>query len=301
MSPTLLAAVKAVAEEYPQTPIALSILAPPAIWQKYEAEGFLCFEDPSRAIAAVAALVGFGRAFARGSAGAPPALPRSVLPPPVAAVGEVEAKRILASAGIPVAGDIVALSAEEAAAAGEKLGFPVVLKINSPDIQHKSEIGGVALNLSDRAAVASAYAELTARARKRRPDARLEGVLVSPMVRGGVECILGVQRDPVFGPAVVFGLGGIFVEVMKDSVLRLAPFGTGEAMEMIRSIRGFPLLDGARGRPRMDQEALADALSRLSAYAAANAEAIESIDINPFIVLPKGAVAVDALIVPRKG
>lgn len=301
MSPTLLAAVKAVAEKHPETPIALSILAPPAIWQKYEAEGFLCFEDPSRAIAAVAALVRFGRAFAQQPAGAPPALPPAALPPPVKAVGEAEAKRILASAGIPVAEDIVALSVEEAVAAGEKLGFPVVLKINSPDIQHKSEIGGVALNLGGKSAVALAYVELMARARKHRPDARLEGVLVSPMVMGGVECILGVQRDPVFGPAVVFGLGGIFVEVMKDSVLRLAPFSTGEAMDMIRSIKGFPLLDGARGRPRMDQEALADALARLSAYAAANADAIESIDVNPFIVLPRGGIAVDALIVPRKG
>jgi len=119
------------------------------------------------------------------------------------------------------------------------------------------------------------------------------------MVTGGVECILGVNRDPVFGPAVVFGLGGIFVEIMKDSVLRLAPFGHDEARAMIRSIKGFPLLDGARGRPRMDQDALADALVKLSVYAAAHEDGIESIDINPFIVLPKGAKAVDALIVPR--
>jgi acyl-CoA synthetase (NDP forming) len=298
MSPTLLAAVKAVAEKYPQTPIALSILAPPAIWQKYEAEGFLCYEDPSRAIAAIAALVEFGKAFARPTAAMPPT-PPAALPPPRAAVGEAEAKRILASAGIPVTPDVVAHSPDEAVAAAEKLGFPVVLKINSPDIQHKSEVGGVALNLADKDAVAGAYVEVLARARRHRPDARLEGVLVSPMVTGGVECILGVQRDPVFGPAVVFGLGGIFVEVMKDSVLRLAPFGRDEAMDMIRAIKGFPLLDGARGRPRMDQEALADALARLSAYAAAYADAIESIDVNPFIALPQGGAAVDALIVPH--
>jgi len=301
MSPTLLAAVKAVAEKYPQTPIALSILAPPAIWQKYEAEGFLCFEDPSRAIAAIAALVEFGKAFERGPSAPVPPLPKGTLSPPSTAVGEAEAKRILASAGIPVVQDMVARSADEAVSAADRLGYPVALKVNSPDIQHKSEIGGVALNLADRAAVAKAYADLQARAKRHRPDARLEGVLVSPMVQGGVECILGVQRDPVFGPAVVFGLGGIFVEVMKDSVLRLAPFGHDEARAMIRAIKGFPLLDGARGRPKMDQDALADAIARLSAYAAANADTIESIDINPFIVLPKGAIAVDALIVPRKG
>lgn len=299
MSPVLLAAVKSVAERFPETPIALSILAPPAIWQKYEAEGFLCYEDPSRAIAAIAALVKFGKAFERGPQAPVPPLPKGALPPPASAVGEAEAKTILASAGIPVAEDIVAASADAAVAAAEKLGFPVVLKINSPDIQHKSEIGGVMLNLAGKDAVAKAYDELIHRAKKHRPDARLDGVLVSPMVTGGVECILGVNRDPVFGPVVVFGLGGIFVEIMKDSVLRLAPLGPDEARAMIRAIKGFPLLDGARGRPRMDQDALVDAIVKLSAYAAANEDKIESIDINPFIVLPRGAKAVDALIVPR--
>lgn len=299
MSPVLLAAVKAVAERFPQTPIALSILAPPAIWQKYEAEGFLCYEDPSRAIAAIAALVRFGQAFERGPGAPVPPLPSTALPPPSKPIGESEAKKILASASIPVAEDIVAASADAAVAAADKLGFPVVLKINSPDIQHKSEIGGVALNLADAKSVAASFADLLARAKKLRPDAKLEGVLVSPMVTGGVECILGVNRDPVFGPAVVFGLGGIFVEIMKDSVLRLAPFGHDEAHTMIRSIKGFPLLDGARGKARMDQDALADALVKLSVYAAAHADKIESIDINPFIVLPKGAKAVDALIAPR--
>lgn len=299
MSPVLLAAVKSVAERFPETPIALSILAPPAIWQKYEAEGFLCYEDPSRAIAAIAALVKFGKAFERGPQAPVPPLPKTALPPPSSAVGEAEAKKILASAGIPVAEDIVATGADQAVAAAEKLGYPVVLKINSPDIQHKSEIGGVMLNLATREAVATAFAELIARAKKHRPDARLEGVLVSPMVTGGVECFLGVNRDPVFGPVIVFGLGGIFVEIMKDSVLRLAPLAPDEARAMIRAIKGFPLLDGARGRPRMDQDALVDAIVRLSAYAAAHADKIESIDINPFIVLPRGAKAVDALIVPR--
>ncbi len=158
----------------------------------------------------------------------------------------------------------------------------------------------MALDLRDKQAVATAYAELRGRAAQHAPGARLDGIMVSPMLRGGVETILGVNRDPVFGPVVVFGLGGIFVEIMKDSVLRLAPFGRDTALEMVRAIKGFPLLDGARGRPKMDIGALADALVKLSVYAAANAGGIESIDVNPFIVMPKGAMAVDALIVPRK-
>ena len=121
------------------------------------------------------------------------------------------------------------------------------------------------------------------------------------MVSGGVETILGVVRDPVFGPVVMFGLGGIFVEVFKDVTFRIAPFGVDEAREMIREVKGYAMLQGVRGAPPADVEALAQALARLSAYAAANEDTLESIDVNPFIVRPKGegAAAVDALIIPR--
>jgi len=126
-------------------------------------------------------------------------------------------------------------------------------------------------------------------------------VLVAPMIRGGVETILGVQRDPVFGPVILFGLGGILVEVLKDVVLRIAPFDEAAAHEMIRSVQGYPILEGVRGQPPADVDALARALAQLSVFAHANADALETLDVNPFIVLPRGegAVAVDALIVPR--
>ena len=129
-----------------------------------------------------------------------------------------------------------------------------------------------------------------------------EGVLVAPMVAGGVETILGVQHDPLFGPAVMFGLGGIFVEALGDVVFRLAPFGLDEARRMIREIRGFKVLQGLRGAPPADLEALAEALARLSVLAAAAGARVESIDVNPFLVLPqgRGAVALDALVVPRR-
>ena len=172
------------------------------------------------------------------------------------------------------------------------------MKIVSPAILHKSEIGGVILNVATRDAAETAYRDLLARAERHAPEARIDGVLVAPMVSGGVETILGVVRDPVFGPVVMFGLGGIFVEVLKDVTFRVAPFGIDEARRMIREVRGYPMLEGVRGAPPADEEALAEALARLSVFSAANAEVLETIDVNPFIVLPKGegAVAVDALI-----
>jgi acyl-CoA synthetase (NDP forming) len=300
MSEPLRKAIKASADASPETLFALSILAPPDVRRRYESDGFLCYEDPTRTVAALAALVGFGRAFARPPATPAPALPKAALPLPMASIGEGEAKRILKSAGIPVVKSVLARSPDEAVRAAKQLGYPVVLKVSSPDIAHKSEMGGVMLDLKDADAVKKAFAELNVRAAKYRPDTQLDGILVSPIITGGVECILGVNRDPVFGPVVAFGLGGIFVEIIQDSALRLAPFAHDEAKQMIRAIKGFPLLDGARGRPKLDQNALADALVRLSVFANANAEHIESIDINPFMVLPKGGMAVDALIVPRK-
>ena len=147
-----------------------------------------------------------------------------------------------------------------------------------------------------------AYETLCERGRKHKLGAAIEGVVVAPMIDGGVETILGVKRDPVFGPVVVFGLGGVFVEVLQDVTRRLAPFGVEEAHEMIREIKGYPLLEGVRGGPVADVDALAEALSRLSVLAHENRDRIDSIDINPFLVLPEGqgACAVDALIVPRE-
>ena len=175
------------------------------------------------------------------------------------------------------------------------------MKIVSPDIQHKSDIGGVKLNLRSSDEVRSSYQAIMAAVGQHARDAAIDGILVAPMIAGGVETILGVHRDPVFGPVVLFGLGGIFVEVLKDVTFRIAPFGLDEAHRMIDEVRGRAMLDGVRGQPAADVDALADALSRLSVYAAANSEVIESIDINPFLVKAKGegAIAVDALILTQ--
>jgi hypothetical protein len=185
---------------------------------------------------------------------------------------------------------------EEAIAAAQRFGFPVVMKILSPDILHKSEIGGVLLDISDIESVRSGFALLLQRARSAAPSALIEGVLVAKQLKGGVECILGVHRDPVFGPMAMFGLGGIFVEVLKDVVFRRCPFGIDTAEAMIRSIKGAPVLLGARGRTKADVRALAEMLSRLSAFAVAAGDSLESIDLNPVLAMTEGAFAVDAVI-----
>jgi acyl-CoA synthetase (NDP forming) len=278
----------------------LSMVVPDELKARYEAAGYPVFDDPSRAIAAIAALVRFGRSFAKAPE-APQAAGPTIALPESGVLGEHESKRILAAAGIPVVEERLAADGAEAVAAFAAFGRPVALKIASPDIAHKTEMGGVLLGLADAAAVTQGFDELIGRARRHRPEARLDGVLVAPMREGGVETIIGVQRDPVFGPVVMFGLGGVFVEVLQDVTFRLAPFDDSEARAMIREIRGAALLDGVRGVAPADIAALAVALARVSQFAAAHADAIESIDINPFLVLPKGqgAVALDALIVPR--
>ena len=154
------------------------------------------------------------------------------------------------------------------------------------------------LNLDDEAAVKSGYAELRERVASAVPDAKINGVLVAVMITAGVETVLGVVRDPLFGPVVMFGLGGVFVEVLRDVVFKPAPFTVEEAKGLIGQVRGSALLHGVRGSPPADIDALAEALSRISLFAAANADTIASIDINPFLVLPRGAgaIAVDAFI-----
>jgi acyl-CoA synthetase (NDP forming) len=281
---------------YPDRLYVLSVIVPPERRDELEADGWVVHEDPTRAVMAIDAMGRFGAAFAAPAGEKPPEVHAITLPDTTPS--EAEAKRLLSSAGITSAPEQACGSADEAAAAAELFGFPVVMKILSPDILHKSEIGGVLLNVADPAAVRDGYDLLLARAHRAAPNARIEGVLVAKQLQGGVECILGIHRDPVFGPIAMFGLGGIFVEVMKDVVFRRCPFGADVAEEMIRSIKGAPLLLGARGRPKADVHALAQMLSRLSSFAAAAGPRLQSIDLNPVFAMPEGhgAFAVDAVI-----
>ncbi|MHA1528587.1 MAG: acetate--CoA ligase family protein [Alphaproteobacteria bacterium] len=273
------------------------MLAPGEMRQRYDAAGFPSFEDPTRAIVAMAALMSFGEAFAKGAA-VVPELPEFA-PLPAGTPGEREAKAALAAAGLPMVADRLASSANEAATAAAEIGSPVAMKIASPDILHKTEAGGVKLNVAA-ADAAAAYDAIVAHARAHAPEARIDGVVISRMVTDGVECILGARNDPVFGPVVLFGLGGVFTEVLNDVSFRRAPFGEATAREMIGELKGSALLNGARGRPAADVEALARAISRLSLFAAVHGDAIDSVEMNPLRAMPEGCLALDALIVKKE-
>jgi len=215
-------------------------------------------------------------------------------------VSEHVAKRILVDYGIPVTREALGPNRDGALAIAHSIGYPVALKVQSPDISHKTEARAVRLGIASDAELTAAYDEVIANARAYRKDAKIEGVLVQEMAKDGVEAILGVTNDPLFGPAVMFGLGGIFAEVLKDVSFRLAPVTASVAREMIEEIAGYPVLAGARGRPRADIGALVDAIVRLSALAVDLKDHVAELDINPLFVFGegKGVKAADALIKP---
>ncbi|HJT08950.1 MAG TPA: acetate--CoA ligase family protein [Stellaceae bacterium] len=286
-------------QRYPDTLFSLATFHTPEFRAAVTAAGCLIFDEPTYAVRAVAALAKFRRAFDTAPASPPAVSPAERLP--TGPLDEVAALAVLERAGIPSVAHRLVRSAAEAADAAAALGLPAALKIVSPDITHKTDIGGVALNLATADAVRRAFDEVTARVKKAQPAARITGCLVAPMApNGGVETILGAQWDPVFGPVVMLGLGGIFVEAMKDVTFRLAPFDEAEAHRMIGELRAASVLRGLRGRPPADLAALAKALAGLSRFAAAQGPALRSLDINPFLVLPEsqGALALDAVVIP---
>jgi acetyl coenzyme A synthetase (ADP forming)-like protein len=202
-------------------------------------------------------------------------------------VGEVEAKEILRAYDFNVLPGQLARTADEAVDIAERIGYPVVLKISSPDIIHKSDFGGVRINLATAEQVRDAFDLMMVRIQRRAPRARVRGAYVEKMGPRGREVILGMTRDPNFGPLLMFGLGGIFVEVMKDVTFYLAPITQDEAMQMLKSTRSYALLEGARGQEPVDLEAIASALQRISQLATDYPQ-IQELDINPFVVGPVG-------------
>ncbi len=209
---------------------------------------------------------------------------------------EIESKRVLTEAGIPVAKAHLAQTAREAVQAAEETGFPVVLKIVSPDVTHKSDVGGVKLGLNSAAEVEAAFEQITASVKAHQQDARIQGAAVQKMAAQGTEVIIGMSKDPQFGPVLMFGLGGILVEVLKDVAFRIVPLEPRDARQMVREIKGFPVLQGVRGQPPADLEALEKLILQLSQFVEAHPE-IEELDLNPVFAYPDGALAVDARIV----
>ena len=206
---------------------------------------------------------------------------------------EPEAYAILAAYDIPVLDYRLATSSEEAVTMAVEVGFPAVMKIVSPDVIHKSDAGGVKLNISDGAAAAGSYDDIIQAVGGAVPKAVIEGVLIAPMISGGVEVIMGMLRDPQFGPAVMFGLGGIFVEILKDVVFEIAPVERAAAERMIKSIKGYPLLAGARGSQPCHLESLIDIVTGLSRLALELPE-IKEIDLNPVLATPERSFCLDA-------
>jgi acyl-CoA synthetase (NDP forming) len=284
-----------------QHPVVMLCVADDATVRAYESEGFLVYEDAARAAKAIGALKHFGKSFARESVQNSHSMPESQ-PIPTGMLSEVQAKTLLGAIGVPMLNEVLARSAEEAVAAAAQAGSPVALKIVSPDILHKTEIGGVLLNVCGVGAVRDGFETLIARARQATPEARIDGVLVSPMAPKGIETILGVTRDPIFGPVVMFGLGGIFAECFRDASFRVAPIDAAEARRMVDETRAAVLLRGWRGAKPCDVDALVNTLMTLSQFAAAHADTVESIDINPFLVLAEGegALALDGAMIRRQ-
>jgi len=209
---------------------------------------------------------------------------------------EEESKKLLRELNIETTQLSVASSKEEAVAESSKIGFPVVLKIASPDITHKSDAGGVKVNLNSAEEVAQAYEDIMESCKKQFPAARIDGVSVQNMVQPGIEVIIGMTKDSQFGPVIMFGLGGVWVEVLKDVSFRIAPLTESDAAKMIKEIKGFSLLKGYRGTPPADIAVLEDMLMKISRYAAETPD-IKEIDLNPVFAYSDHAVAVDARVI----
>ena len=217
------------------------------------------------------------------------------------ALAEHPSKQLLALYGVGIPREEIADSAGAAAAAASRIGYPVALKIHSPEIMHKTEAGGLRLGLANAAQVKEAYAAVMANAAANRPDARLDGVLVAPMAAAGLEMIVGAYQDAEFGPVLLAGLGGVLVEVLRDTALRVAPVSPGQALLMLDELKGSARLDGARGQAAVDRAAVAGVLAALSTMMLELREWIAEVDINPLIVHAdgRGATVADALVVLR--
>jgi len=209
---------------------------------------------------------------------------------------EPEAKTVCIKCGIPVTNFKVAKNEAETVKFAEQIGYPIVLKIVSPDIIHKSDVGGVIVGLKTAKDVRNAYHQILKDVKKHKADAKIAGVLVQEMAPSSTEVIVGAIKDPQFGPALMFGLGGIFVEVLKDVTFRVAPITEDEACEMITEVKAYPLLKGYRGQPPADTEAIVQILLKTSRLVMEHQE-IKELDLNPIMVYEKGAKTVDARII----
>lgn len=295
LSERLLQTLAEVRARHRQGNAALCIIGTKEATRSYEEAGYLVFEEPARAVHALSAIAAIAEGFDRMPSRAPGTGAASMTRGE--RFNEVQAKALLARWGIRTPAERFARTEAAAVALAGELRAPLALKVVSADLAHKSDVGGVALRIApDKIAVACA--SMRAEVAHRAPHAPIEGFLISEMISGGVEVIVGARRDTLFGPVVVVGLGGILVELFKDVSLRLAPVTVEGAHDMIRELRALPLLRSYRGKPASDIGALAKTIAAVSRFAADNEDALDSVEINPLVVLPEGqgAIALDAVI-----
>ncbi len=209
---------------------------------------------------------------------------------------EIESKQLIKQAGISVSDTRLAISGEEAISISKQFGFPVVLKITSPDVVHKSDAGGVQVGLKTSKQVGKAYDSILGAIRQKYPQAMIQGVSVQKIARPGVEVIIGMSKDAQFGPVLMFGLGGILVEILKDVSFRIVPLTKRDAGEMIKEIKGYPLLQGYRGQEPVDVSNLEELLLKVSDFVEQN-PVVKELDLNPIFAYSNGAIAVDARVV----
>ncbi|MBO9354198.1 CoA-binding protein [Bordetella petrii] len=298
--PPMLEALGALRRQYPDRLIVLVGPHSERMRAEIEARDLVIFADPGRAMAALGGLCAIAarRQDAPGHVAADaPATPPRVAPPARGTqLDEWQAKQVLAQYGLPMLKEALCTDADQAARVARDIGFPVVAKIVSPDILHKTEIGGVLLNLADEQAVRQAYATLRQRAEAQPGEPRIAGVLIAPMSGGGTETILGVHVDPLFGPMVMFGLGGVAVELFQDVAFASAPLSEPRARALVDAVRAARLLKGWRGQPALDTDTLVRALVALSQLAHDWRDVLAGVDVNPFVLRADGAVCLDALI-----
>jgi acetyltransferase len=264
-------------------------------------------QDPKRGLKAIKSLVDFSEFLEKRRSEATAVDESSVDLPNVKAtlrgagkvLTEYQSKQLLQAYGIPITREKLAHTPEDAVKVARGIGYPVALKVQSEKIAHKTEAKVIRLNLKEDGEVLKAYEEILLNAERHDPEARVDGILVQEMVYGGTEAMVGMVVDKQFGPCLVFGLGGIFIEVLKDISMRVAPVGKGDALEMIEEIRGFQILNGFRGKPRADVEKIIGVLTKLSNLSMDLRETIKEIDINPLMVYDEGqgVRVVDALVV----
>ena len=289
-------------KESVQKPFVVSwVAAPEAGVRALRDLGICVLRGGEPTIDAIAALAGYREARDRWQADAPAreatALPAVALPDVSGPVPTVAAAEMLAKAGVPLAPVRLCPDADAAVAAASEFGYPVAMKIESPDLPHKTEAGGVEIGLADAEAVRAAFDRIMSNARGYKADAQLSGAVVQKMAEGTVELVVGLRHDPVYGMVLMVGLGGVLVEVQRDVVFHRCPVTESQALAMLAQLRGAPLLDGVRGKPAVDRSSLARMIAAVSRLGAAAEGRIAEVDLNPVLAGPDGVVAVDWLMV----